>query len=271
MKIIDWIHKIKAPSQPTIQTVYDKYYSDYPELPYISDKRNIQNWLEQMEKSPKLNIIPKKMMTRFSDGLLPGHICMLHWLRQHTNESIPSYFEYVYGIDFEKEKKYLLDQGYLIPDCSKPSSAGEKAIQQHYDVIKNLEPTNRRLKRKSHAVDRAEQSAKDKSVKHESVVPSSDMVDNNLRAIDFEKQGDIDSAIMLYEYNVQHRFEGNHPYDRLAIIYRKRKEYDKEAEVLETAIEVFTHDVSPSRPDKEKKLSKFKERLSKVNELKNKS
>lgn len=96
-----------------------------------------------------------------------------------------------------------------------------------------------------------------------------DLVDNNLKGIKCEKAGKIDDAIALYEYNVQHRFEGNHPYDRLAIIYRKRKEYDKEIKVLETAIDVFTHDVPISRPDRAKKLSKFKERLLKAKELKN--
>lgn len=80
-----------------------------------------------------------------------------------------------------------------------------------------------------------------------------------------------DDAIVLYEYNVQHRFDGNHPYDRLAIIYRKRKEYKKEIEVLKTAIDVFTHDVPHSRPDRAKKLTKFKERLKKARELERKT
>ncbi len=100
---------------------------------------------------------------------------------------------------------------------------------------------------------------------------SNDLVKNNTNGSIYESMGDIDTAIALYEYNVNHRFEGNHPYDRLSIIYRKRKEYYNEIIVLETAIDVFTHDVPRSRPDRAKKLSKFKERLKKAKELADKA
>ena len=39
--------------------------------------------------------------------------------------------------------------------------------------------------------------------------------------MELEKEGKIDSAILLYEENVKESFEGNHPYDRLAVIYHK--------------------------------------------------
>ena len=101
--------------------------------------------------------------------------------------------------------------------------------------------------------------------------PSKDMVDNNLNGKFYESIKDIDTAIALYEYNIHHRFEGNYPYDRLSIIYRKRKGYRKEINVLETAIDVFTQDVPRSRSDRAKKLSKFKERLKKAKELADKT
>lgn len=94
-----------------------------------------------------------------------------------------------------------------------------------------------------------------------------DMIENNLRGKELEANGNLDSAISLYEYNVKHRFEGSHPYNRLAIIYRKRKEYSKEIAVLKQAIDVFTNDVPYSRPDRNKKLKGFNERLKKANEL----
>lgn len=123
----------------------------------------------------------------------------------------------------------------------------------------------------SHDIDSGRNKEVRIAMKHNlSAAPTSDMVDNNLRGIAFEKCGDISSAIKLYEYNIQHRFEGNHPYDRLAIIYRKQKQYDKEIFILESAIDVFTHDVPYSRPDRFKKLSNFKESLKKVKELKKK-
>jgi len=61
-------------------------------------------------------------------------------------------------------------------------------------------------------------------------------VDRNLEGIEFEKKGDIEKAVELYEKNIEEDFEGSHPYDRLAIIYRKRGEYEKELRVLRKAI-----------------------------------
>ena len=58
------------------EIIIDKFYKGYPELPYISNERNIE-WIEQAELFPKQCIIPKSIMTRYSDGLLPGHIYML--------------------------------------------------------------------------------------------------------------------------------------------------------------------------------------------------
>ena len=96
----------------------------------------------------------------------------------------------------------------------------------------------------------------------------SNMVDNNLNGIELEKNGKVDEAVKLYEKNVSMGFEGNHPYDRLAIIYRKNKDYDNEIRVLEKAIAVFEK-VNPSRPDRDPKLQRFKDRLEKAKALKN--
>lgn len=96
------------------------------------------------------------------------------------------------------------------------------------------------------------------------------MVDNNLNGKEFEKNGNVKKAIKLYSFNVQHRFQGNFPYDRLAIIYRKTKQYDKEIEVLEKAIDVFENDVYEFRGDREPKLDKFRQRLVKARNLRDK-
>lgn len=90
------------------------------------------------------------------------------------------------------------------------------------------------------------------------------MVNNNLRGKELEKEGNIDVAIRLYEENISLRFDGSFPYDRLITIYRKQKDYANESRVLENAIDVFTHDIPQSRPDRDKKLTKYKERLNKV-------
>lgn len=97
------------------------------------------------------------------------------------------------------------------------------------------------------------------------------MVDNNLKGIELEKKGNIDEAIKLYEFNIKHDFDGNHPYDRLAIIYRKQEDYNNEIRVLNHAVNVFTRlQKSTKRRDVKPKLEKFKTRLEKAKLLKEK-
>jgi len=95
-------------------------------------------------------------------------------------------------------------------------------------------------------------------------------VQKNLRGIELEKGGQVDQAIELYERNVAENFEGSHPYNRLAIIYRKRKQIDDEIRVLKKAIWVFENVVYKDRGDRLPKLEKFKKRLEKAKELKEK-
>jgi tetratricopeptide (TPR) repeat protein len=94
-------------------------------------------------------------------------------------------------------------------------------------------------------------------------------LDRNLKGIEFEKQGKVDEAIKQYETNISKNVDGNHPYDRLAIIYRKNKQFDDEIRVLEKAVKVFEHVVATTgRGDGPPKLKRFKERLKKAQELK---
>lgn len=64
-------------------------------------------------------------------------------------------------------------------------------------------------------------------------------VDRNLKGIELEKRGRIEEAIELYEMNVEKGFDGNHPYDRLCVIYRKQGKIADEIRVLEEAISVW--------------------------------
>lgn len=83
-----------------------------------------------------------------------------------------------------------------------------------------------------------------------------------------ERHGNVEEAIKLYEENVHNNFEGNHPYDRLSIIYRKRNQMEDEIRVLEKAIMVFETFVYKDRADRLSKLEKFKKRLEQANKLK---
>jgi len=65
------------------------------------------------------------------------------------------------------------------------------------------------------------------------------MVNRNNKGIELEKKRDIENAIKLYEQNVADEFFGTHPYDRLAMIYRKRKQFEDEIRILKRKISIF--------------------------------
>lgn len=80
----------------------------------------------------------------------------------------------------------------------------------------------------------------------------------NNKGIRYEKHGEIDKAIDVYERNIADDYPATHSYNRLMVLYRKRKEFDKEIAVIEKAIKVFG-------------ASCYNDRLKKVQELKNKA
>lgn len=107
---------------------------------------------------------------------------------------------------------------------------------------------------------------------HEDANIPADPVDRNLKGKELEKIGQVDRAIKFYEENVKDEFEGGFPYDRLAIIYRKRKQYKDEIRVLNKAISTFEKEsITSKRQDIQPKLVKFRERLGKAKELEQKS
>jgi hypothetical protein len=90
-------------------------------------------------------------------------------------------------------------------------------------------------------------------------------VERNHKGQEFEKEGYIDNAIELYELNIKEEFEGNFPYDRLVILYRKRKRVEDVIRVLEQGIKVFESlEKTSPRQDVTPKLNRFREQLSKI-------
>ncbi|GED16765.1 hypothetical protein AM501_26890 [Aneurinibacillus migulanus] len=90
-------------------------------------------------------------------------------------------------------------------------------------------------------------------------------------AISLERVGDMQKAIEIYEHLIEVGYDGPHPYQRLAIIYRKQKQFKDEIRVLERAVFVYENIVCHKRVDRIPKLNKFKERLVKVRALANKN
>lgn len=59
----------------------------------------------------------------------------------------------------------------------------------------------------------------------------------NNQGIALEKDGKIDEAIAVYEQNIGDDYQTTHPYYRLAILYRKKKDYNNEIRVIDTALQ----------------------------------
>lgn len=89
----------------------------------------------------------------------------------------------------------------------------------------------------------------------------------NHKARELEIEGRIEEAIQIYENIIENNFEGNFAYDRLAIIYRRKKLINEEIRVLKKGIWVFENIVNNQRMDRTPKLKKFYERLNKAEKI----
>lgn len=83
----------------------------------------------------------------------------------------------------------------------------------------------------------------------------------------YEHSGELLKAAELYEILIDENFEGNYPYDRLSIIYRKLNKIEEEIRVLNKAIFVFNTIIYKGRLDCAPKLDNFHKRLNKANIL----
>lgn len=93
-------------------------YDNYPELPYISPKRDLKKWLRDLNLTSETRV-PLRNMQRTEEGLLPGDIILL-WrisLDTFTNESVmPKYFEYDYGINAHQALEDLIQENFVIEE-----------------------------------------------------------------------------------------------------------------------------------------------------------
>ncbi len=85
----------------------------------------------------------------------------------------------------------------------------------------------------------------------------SNSADRNNVGIAFEKDGNIDDAIKIYEENIADSYPATHSYERLMIFYRRKKMYTDELRVINRAIEIFTKEnerrfnVASTKPENE--------------------
>ena len=222
------------------QEIANGYYAGYPEMPYISPSRDLKDWLEKVDMFPGQSLVAKSMMKRNADGLLPGHVYMLYWMKKFTDKAIPAYFEYKYGIDFEKEKLFLLEGGYLGKN-DKPTALGENIISKYASVISTHDPqkstTDAQKLKEAKARDLQAQELK---VKY-GIEPIDDVSNyqfqlwlNDLEkakrlAID-KKDYEGSNAILWRIYKEGYDYPA--VFDRLGKNYRKLKDLESELEVL---------------------------------------
>lgn len=88
------------------------------------------------------------------------------------------------------------------------------------------------------------------------------ILENNEKGRQLEKEGNIDGAIKIYRENLSIQTNIPFCYERLYILYRKKKDYQSEIDVINLAIEVYTeYGFNPSAIDK------LKNRLEKAKKL----
>ena len=58
-----------------------------------------------------------------------------------------------------------------------------------------------------------------------------------------EQDGDLDTAIELYEQNIKENYPGEYAFERLMILYRKQKDYEEELRVINHGINVFAQEL----------------------------
>ena len=134
----------RAPaSEKYTERIIRKYYINYPEKPFISkDREENTNW---EENAAMYGIVDRKMMMRYGDGLLPGDVYLLFWVgKRKSFKRVPAYFEYRYGISFDKELAFLRENGYLQDFII--TDKGAEAIVNHYDVIDSHNPNRKESK-----------------------------------------------------------------------------------------------------------------------------
>jgi tetratricopeptide (TPR) repeat protein len=80
----------------------------------------------------------------------------------------------------------------------------------------------------------------------------------------FERNGELEKACACYEGCLKNRFDGNAPYDRLIIVYRKLERPKDVERVIKRAITVFDKVAKQGRSDGTKKLAKYQAKLEKL-------
>ena len=156
------------------------------------------------------------------------------------------------------------------PDCKGKVAIEKLKAEKDVRVIStsDINKTAEELYQEGYAAEQAKEYQRALELLKQSLSLEKDtfntMVCRNIMGRVYEKLGDVETAIKLYEQNVADEFEGDSPYDRLRIIYHRQKRFADEVRVLGKAVKVFEEKVYPGRSDRFPKLDKFRQQLEKA-------
>lgn len=63
-------------------------------------------------------------------------------------------------------------------------------------------------------------------------------LERNFAAMEAEQRGEVDRVIALYEQSVSEEFVESHPYERLAGLYERRRDYGEAFRILEAYLQL---------------------------------
>lgn len=116
-----------------------------------------------------------------------------------------------------------------------------------------LEKLNQPKAKKEHPLEHAPAPASDLSNMEHRIARTG--YEANQIAMQYEKAGELENAIRYYEMSVAKKFSGSYPYERLAILYRKRKQYSEEIRICDAAAKALA-----GTPASEGKIARFQDR-----------
>lgn len=230
----------------------------YQVLPELPEEIECNKILENHQSLPSM-IVRKEYMNFIENGLIRGDIILLWWINTKKKQNKkPQYFLYKYGLNVNKEIEKLQKNYYIVfsKDRYILTNKGKnmltkynKIVQEHrspyttIDLQGNIDYHLVKLTKKFKS--------------------TGDCVNDQHVGREYERQNDYLNAIKAY--NSAEKIAINDPnesvpppniYRRLAIIYRKLKDYDSEIKVIKTGLKYYPNN------------SKFQDRLIKAEKLK---
>lgn len=228
-----------------IKYIQKNYYSKYPEFPYIAVDRNFKQWREGTLISPVP--VDKEMMIRNKEGLLNGHVFMVYWIDKYPEgRRIPAYFEYQYGLNFQEEKAILENQGYIVQGSAtdKGKALMDKycyIINDHLEANKGIVDIDIDKELKRYKKEVAE--LKSLGIKPVETVEQRKGFLLQTKGINHYKNKEFDEAESFLLQGLEHNFYSPGGIDYLAKIYRKRKDYKNEVDILNKGIKRLIDDL----------------------------